>query len=184
MQINIYEKYKQLADIFKFGINALLLGIFWIVFYKVFKNFEIVKNFYEIASEGFTNFLTHSCKIFLNILGYDVEILGKTIRITGSSGVYLDKGCLARNLMGLYAGFIIAYPGKITKKLWFVPLGLVIINILNIFRLSGLAILSECCPEKVEFNHHYVFKIVVFAFTLFLWYLWVFKMNNTEKKEI
>ena len=178
----IFDLYKNSPEYVRFVVNALVLGLIWIVFYKLLRYKPFVNEFYEAAIVKFTYFLTESNRLFLELLGYDAVTYGKTIKIIGSAGVYLDKGCLARNLMGLYAGFVLAYPGSIKNKLWYIPLGLVIINILNIFRLSALAIISKCCPEHVEFNHHYIFKIVVFAFTLLLWYFWIFKLSNPAKK--
>jgi len=180
----VLDKYKQFPDILKFAINGILLGLIWILFYRLFRNVDFIDYVYDKGSTYFTNFLILSCKFVLNVMGYDVEYFGKIFRIVGSSGVYLDKGCLARNLMGVFVGFIIAYPGIIKKKLWFITLGLVIINILNIIRLSSIAILTDCCPDKVEFNHHYVFKIAVFGFILILWYLWMFKINIQKTKEL
>ncbi len=183
MKINqIKNKYNTLNDIFKLVINAAILLLIWIIFYSFLKNIAWIKEIYELMTIYFTNFLTNATKLSLNLIGYEAEVVGKIVRIVGTYGVYLDKGCLARNLMGIFAGFVIAYPGKIKHKLWFVPMGIFIIIILNIFRLSGLAILVECCPEKVEFNHHYVFKIIVFAFTFLLWYIWVFKIVVTKNK--
>jgi exosortase/archaeosortase family protein len=175
--LSIFEKYKKLPDIIKFVVNGTLLVVLWFIFYSVFRYMNFIHQMYEIASREFTNFLLWNCKALLNILGYEVEISGKAFNIVGTAGVYLDKGCLARNLMGLFTGFVIAYPGLVKIKLWFIPSGLIVINILNIIRLSAIAILTECCPEKVEFNHHYVFKIVVFSCILLMWYIWIFKIN-------
>lgn len=178
----IYSKYQNTNDLVKFVINGALLGVLWIGFYSVFRNFQFVNDFYEFGVREFTNFLLAGTELALNILGYETTSFGKIVKIVGTPGVFLDRGCLARNLMGLFAGFVLAYPGKIKKKLWYIPFGLVVIIILNIFRLSGLAILTDCCFEQVEFNHHYVFKIVVFGAILLLWYFWVFTMNKKETK--
>ena len=176
----IFSQYKNSSEIVKFAINAFGLGLLWVVFYSFFRNFEFVDKFYQIGTTKITNFILASCKFLLESIGYKTVTFGKTVRIIGSPGVYLDKGCLARNLMGLFAGFMLAYPGLIKKKLWYLPLGLVVIQILNILRLSGMALITLCCPEHIDINHHYIFKIAVFGAIFFMWYLWIFKMN-TEK---
>lgn len=178
-----YQKYLSLPETARFLINLAVLGLIWIVFYKVFRYKGFIHKFYEYGVIKFTNFLTETTRIFLTIFGYEAEVEGKIIRIVGTAGIYLDKGCLARNLMGLYVGFVLAYPGTWKNKLWYIPFGLVVINILNILRLGGMAILVKCCPENVDFNHHYVFKIVTFGAILIMWYFWIFQMNKKPKQK-
>ena len=75
--------------------------------------------------------------------------------------------------MGLYVGFILAYPGKIKHKLWVVPAGLLVIIILNIMRISGLTYLVLRWPEYVDINHHVIFKYTVYFFIFLMWYFWI-----------
>jgi exosortase/archaeosortase family protein len=167
----------------KFFINgALLFGIWW-VFYTFLRDTAFIHNLYEEITAILTKNLLIASKHFLNILGFETEVFGKTIRITGTGGVYLDRGCLGRNLMGLFAGFIIAYPGIIKKKLWYIPLGLVLITIINIFRISALAYIVVCCPEHVDINHHVIFKYTVYTLIFLMWYIWIKRVNIRPKKK-
>lgn len=176
----LYAKYKNIGDIPKFLINSVLLIAFWFAFYGLFRYNEHIHNFYEFGVKHYTNFLIDGTKIFLELFGYETTSYGKVVKIVGTPGVFLDRGCLARNLTGLFAGFVLAYPGALKRKLWFIPSGILMIIFLNILRLGGMAILTDCCPEKVDFNHHYVFKAVVFGFILFTWYLWIFKYGGSK----
>ncbi len=173
-------KYFQQNDPIRFVINAIGLALLWLVFYGLLRDFAFVNDFYEFGVREFTNFLLVSTEGFLNLFGYETISYGKIVKIVDTPGIYLDRGCLARNLMGLYVGFVLAYPGMIKKKLWFIPFGLIVIIILNIMRLGGMAMILVCCPEHVDINHHYVFKIVVFGAIFILWYFWIFKMNSQK----
>jgi len=175
---SLLKKYSNQPEAVRFIINGILLALLWILFYGVLKHKPFIHEFYEVGVSQFTYFLTQATRIFLELFGYEATTYGKIVKIVGTPGVYLDRGCLARNLMGLYAGFILAYPGKTGHKLWYLPMGLALITILNIIRLGGMAMTIKCCPEYVDFNHHYAFKVVVFGFIFLLWYIWVFKKRS------
>ncbi len=179
--MNVIKKYRSLHPMLKFFINgAILFGLWWI-FYTFLRNSAFIHETYEVVTAKLTRNLLIGSKYFLNLFGLDSYVFGKTIRITGAGGVYLDRGCLGRNLMGLFTGFIIAYPGIIKKKLWYIPLGLVLITFINILRISGLAYIMICCPEHMDINHHVIFKYTVYALIFIMWYIWIQKINVSNK---
>lgn len=138
--------------------------------------------FYEEGIFWFTKIQIAATQLILNTIGYSTEVYGKTLKIVGSMGILVDRGCLGRNLLGLYAGFILAIPGKTISKLWFVPLGFFTFIILNILRILGLVITEYCCPENLDFNHHFAFKIVVYFAIFILWSVWIRKYSFFAKK--
>ena len=154
------------------------------MFYYFFRDVAFIHRQYELGIQLFTDFLLSATDFFLNTFGFQTGRYGKVIYIEGTQGIFLDRGCLARNLMGLYVGFVLAYPGPLKHKLWYIPIGVLLINIFNVFRLGGLAIVVKCCPEHVDINHHYIFKMVVFALILLLWYIWVFKFDTKKAKTL
>ena len=95
--------------------------------------------------------------------------------IDGTHGVLIGAPCNGLNLFALFAGFIIIFPGKIIQKLIFIPIGILIIHVINIFRLVALALVVLYKPESLEFNHKYTFTIVVYAFIFVMWIIWVNK---------
>lgn len=170
-------KYRNVHPTLKFFINGALLFCVWWVFYTFLRNTVFIHEIYEEVTAILTRNLLIASKYFLGIFGFETEVFGKTIRITGTGGVYLDRGCLGRNLMGLFTGFIIAYPGIIKKKLWFIPMGLALITVINIVRISALAYVVVCCPEHVDINHHVIFKYTVYTLIFLMWYIWIKKIN-------
>ncbi len=164
------------------SINLLLLIGLWIIFYKLLRHIPIVDYVYEQGIYAFTKIQLIVTKIILNILGYTVEIYGKTIKIVGSNGVHLDRGCLGRNTLGLLLGFIYALPGRIKHKIYFTFIGVSIFLLLNIGRITALAITDYCCPQRLDFNHHFLFKIIVYIAIFILWTFWIKKHSYITKK--
>lgn len=180
----LLDKYQKLSPLYRFIANGIILVLIWVLFYQFLRYSAFVHSFYEAVTHILTDNLLIVSKFVLQIFGFETEISGKIVRIVGTGGVYLDRGCLARNLMGLYVGFILAYPGKIKHKLWVIPVGLVVINILNVMRICGLAYLVLCCPKYVDINHHVIFKYTVYAFIFLMWYFWIKYYSVSAKKKI
>lgn len=168
----IRQKYLKLHQFIRLGINVAVLFSIWSLFFSFFRDKEFVDYIYEEIIFHLTNFQLFVSKILLNIAGYEIEIYGKTIKIVGSYGVHLDRGCLGRNVIGVFAGFIIAYPGRIKSKLWYVPAGIGVFVMINIIRIIALALTDNCCPEKLDFNHHIVFQYATYGIILIMWIVW------------
>jgi exosortase family protein XrtF len=119
----------------------------------------------------------------LALLGYEVipqGLYGEGIRtagIDGSHGVWVGDSCNGLTLFALFAGFVFAFPGPVIKKLWFIPAGLVAIHLLNVLRVTALALIQYYAPQYLEFNHTYTFTIIVYGFVFALWYLWATKLS-------
>lgn len=115
-------------------------------------------------------------KWVLETMGYTVYTgADRLIGIDGASGLWIGDNCNGIVLFSLFAGFIIAYKGKIKYKLIYIPIGIVLIQLLNVVRVIILAILDTHSRAWTEFNHTYTFTIVLYGFIFGLWMLWVNK---------
>jgi exosortase family protein XrtF len=118
-------------------------------------------------------------KWILEGLGYTVFTgSDRLIGIDGTGGLWIGDNCNGIALFSLFTGFIIAYPGNWKKKLYFIPLGILMIEILNILRVVFLAILDTHSRTWTEFNHTYTFTIIIYGFIFFLWMLWTNKISD------
>ncbi len=184
MPKTLLHKYKNLHLLVRFVVNIALLACFWFIFYQFFRYNKYVNEIYEYISNNFTQFLLHASKTLLSVFGIETSIHEKTIKIANTGGILLDRGCLARNLLGLFVGFVLAYPSKIIHKIWAIPLGIIFIIFLNIFRISALTFLVYAAPEYVDVNHHIVFKYVVYFFIFCMWYFWIKYFSITSKNKV
>jgi exosortase/archaeosortase family protein len=83
-------------------------------------------------------------------------------------------------LFALFAGFVVAFPGKIKNKLWFIPLGILIIHLTNIIRILALAIIAYKSPNYLEFNHNYTFTVSVYIIVFALWMIWTLYFSEIK----
>jgi len=178
----VFYKNKRL---FLFLIYAVLLYLGWLFFYKVFKNVRIVFDLYEIGINYFSNALLYASHYFMLIFGEEsiISIPNQTIKSIDGGLVHIARGCLGRNLMSLFAGFIIAYPGNWRDKLWYIPLGFSIIFFLNILRVFGILMVLKYDPQSFhKYDHHQLFNYAVYLMTFVMWVIWVTKYSKRRQK--
>jgi exosortase family protein XrtF len=184
-KLKIIEVYQKQNPLLQFVINGFLLVILWLIFYHFVRYLPIIDPIYELITKKLSIFVLFLSKHALMFLGFDVSINGTIIYIEGAEkSVNLLRGCLGRNLMGIFAGFIIAFPGEWKKKLWYVPLGVAVILLVNVVRIVGLAYNSYCCPDNMKFNHDTFFNYSIYILTFLLWVIWVKKFSPLRKKTI
>lgn len=113
----------------------------------------------------------------LQLFGYEVMDAATCQRanamgIAGGNCIQIGAPCDGVILFALFFCFIAAFPGPWKKKLWFIPMGLISIHVLNTLRIFGLVLILFYRPEALSFNHDYTFTILVYAFVFGLWYWW------------
>ncbi len=182
----LIAKYKRLNTLYVFILHAVLLFVAFRIFYVILRDISVVDRLYEYFTYHLSNTLLYGSKLLLTILGYHSEIFPNrhVIRLEGTSGIFLNRGCLARNLMVLFSGFIIVFPGKIKSKLWYIPLGLLLISIINIIRISGLSLTLFYYPEGYDkYDHHALFNYLVYILIFFMWFFWIRRFSKYRKKK-
>lgn len=91
--------------------------------------------------------------------------------------LFIANVCNGLELMVLYAGFIICMPASFWRKLRYIVLGVIILDIINIVRCIGLIYLSEYYQIYFDFAHHYLFNTMVYTGTFIMWILFCRKIN-------
>jgi exosortase/archaeosortase family protein len=92
--------------------------------------------------------------------------------LNGQPTVVVGAPCDGLVLYALLAGFVLAYPGSNRRRLWFIPMGIAALWLLNVIRIMALALNHRYSPETFDFDHHYAFSAVAYAALGGLWLLW------------
>lgn len=171
----------------RFLVYFCLLYIFWFIIYDVALHPQVNdETGKQVRTEAYIDIkmvhttITISEKI-IRALGFNVYTDGdRQLYIEGTSGIWIGDNCNAISLIALFAGFIIAYPGKINRKLWFIPLGSLIIFLLNILRMVVLTILDTYSRSWTEFNHTYTFNVIIYGVIFAMWIFWTQKLSGNK----
>ncbi|MBN8704120.1 MAG: archaeosortase/exosortase family protein [Bacteroidetes bacterium] len=165
--------------LYRFVVIAFLLYTSWYILYEFFiKPLQVVDLFVVDNTISTSESILNSLG-FKTYSGYD-RLLG----IDGTNGLWIGDKCNGIELFSLFAIFIIAYPGKFFKKFFFIPIGIGLIHVLNIARVVGLAIVQLNFPEWTEFNHTYIFNVIIYGVIFCLWIIWINKFSGKKLKTI
>ena len=111
-------------------------------------------------------------------IGYSVQRVGdKVIKIQGTPGLFIGDSCDGISLFALYSIFIFAFPGRWLSKIIFIPLGIVLIHLLNVLRIVTLALIETQSYAWTQFNHTYTFTIAMYTIIFFVWVFWINKFS-------
>ncbi len=163
--------------LYRFVLFAVLLYLAWLILYEYWLHPLGILDRYMID-----NIIWMSAFV-LKVMGY--SLIGdfpfdegiRTIGIDGTHGVWVGDPCNGISLFALFTGFVLAYPGPIKHKLWFIPLGLLLVHLINVIRVTALTLIVYYAPEYLDFNHTYTFTLLVYGFVFFLWWLWANKVS-------
>lgn len=155
------------SPVIKFIAKALVIFILWYLLYELW-----------LLPDGSLdrwlslNIIGTSAGI-IEFFGYDVFTVNRIIGIGEYPGIEIVNGCNGIAAMGLFLGFILAYPGDWKNKASFCLAGIGIIYLVNILRVITLTITQVKWPGFFDFTHDYsttaIFYIVIFV----LWMVWV-----------
>jgi len=107
--------------------------------------------------------------------------------------LYLAWPCFGVKLTGVFIAFIMVFPGKFCHKFWFIPVGILLIQVFNIIRFTGLMAFLFHYPILVVTNfefldlgigYHELFNMVLYflIFALLVVYIRNFSYFSTTKK--
>ncbi len=109
----------------------------------------------------------------VDLFGYAGHAEGRVMYVDGTPGIFIGNSCLGISAMAIFAGLIAVYPGKWKHKLWYIPLGMLLVQGSNLFRLVSLAIMQKHSSEAfVQFNHGYTYVIITYSFIFLLVVIW------------
>lgn len=164
----------------RFILTSFFLFVTWFLLYDLWLHPSGLVDTFII------NIIVDNSDWLLRLIGYTTiptALFGESIRtvgIDGSHGVWIGDPCNGLTLFALFSGFVIAYPGPILNKLWYIPLGIFTIHLLNVIRVTALAMIQNYSPDYLEFNHTYTFTILVYSYVFYLWYLWSDKLSHEK----
>ena len=116
-------------------------------------------------------FLLQLSHFSTNIVGYPSYVSDKYhLQIIGGYSIQLVYSCLGFALIGVWLSFLIAYPGKLQKKIKWAFIGFLVITTLNTIRIAGMAIIAtKLRRSDLEF-HHDLFNAIVYVFIIIMIY--------------
>ncbi|MFT7613241.1 MAG: exosortase family protein XrtF [Parvicellaceae bacterium] len=173
------------------GLSLILYVAWQLVYHELISPYTGIDNVVSMNLANMANILLHifDYQSIVDYLSLEDFII---VRMTDSiyPGVRIGNPCNGMSLFGLFAAVIVAFPSNNSggrklnlKKLWFIPLGILLIHFINVIRVAILTVIASYNFEWLNFNHDVTFKVVTYAFIFLLWYIWINKMSGFKFKK-
>lgn len=112
---------------------------------------------------------------FLQKLGEHTFRVGNVIMMTKDTyNIKVEEHCLAIPAVYIFSLSILIFSGSWRDKLWFIPLGIAGVMLINISRLILLAFIYAHYPsEYFMFHHSFSFVLFTYSLILAMVYVWM-----------
>lgn len=158
-----------------FAVYAVLAFLYHIYLNQYDKELNEVDTFTQIVAE--------QTKKTIRFFGYDTET--EFHKKESSIKLFVEKkyvsriveGCNALSVKILFVAFVIAFKGRWRKMIVFILLGLILIHILNIFRIAAISIALYFYPGYEHLLHGVIFPLFIYGVVFALWVIWVTKFS-------
>ncbi len=177
---------KKLLKVFLIKATVFYLG--WVILFHGF-----------IKPEGsVNNFLTltvaNGTGVVSEVFGYDAYVISErkedspehlyaTVYMDNEPAVKIADPCNGLELIALFVGFIVCFPGGVRPKILFSIFGALVLFSINILRELALALNYMYFRSSFDFNHKYTYAIAVYAMVFIIWRYWLNNYSAIGKKQ-
>lgn len=181
-RIKFPAKLAAFKGVFYFFVILFVSHFFW-KFTMLGDESDAIVTFFGMDLSAIFNWMSaHVAKVshaWLSFLGYEVKLEPNNI-ITYANGVAVKIvwACSGFKQAYIFTVIIAFYYGPWLKKLWYIPAGLVIVYLYNIFRIVAIIALIENNPKNFALLHEGVFKYIYYGVIFLMWVLWEEKIRK------
>lgn len=121
--------------------------------------------------------------------GTENLILDGTLLYFTGGGIRINIvwGCTGIKQMFIFTCIMLLYRGPFLKKLWYIPLGCIVLSAYNIIRMAGIVVLTNQHPERFDSLHDGIFRYIYYGLIFLLWVIWeefIVKKQNKHEKQL
>ncbi len=172
-----------LSDVALFIIITLVIHYLY-RFWAIQLHFAPIHNLMISMRDGMAGIVYEQSLWFVrNVLGIDFTAVDqtRTFYFTNNGYIAINKSCSGLKQILQFALLMAVYPGLWKRKLWFIPAGILIVHLTNLFRIAGLSVVIVTVPEYWDMSHDYFFRPFFYVVIFSLWVLWVEKIGRPKK---
>lgn len=170
-----YPKIDKRKLIKNFFIKAGIFYVIWQILYIGFvrPNGQVDRVLTGLVVDGTV--------VGLNLAGFSSSKQQNIVYIDDVAAVRVEKQCNGLELLALFVGFLVCFPGNWKPKLFVGIIGSIILFLTNIIREIVLALNYIYFQSSFNINHKYTYTIVVYLFVFILWKYWIKNFSIVAK---
>jgi exosortase/archaeosortase family protein len=102
----------------------------------------------------------------------------------GNNGyVSVNSSCSGLKQFYQWVILMLLFPGPWKHKAWFIPLGLGVIHLVNVFRILTMVFVTIHLPQHWDFIHDWVLRPFFYVVMFFLWVWWNEKFHLKKREK-
>jgi len=164
-------------------VDVAVFAIITVVFHELWWTFAVwIKSFDFIL--GSADWLAK--QVFDSALWINVHILGLAVTTTEPNTMWfsnqgyvgVNESCSGLKQFYQIAVLFILFPGPWKHKLWYIPMGFVVMFYTNVIRIVILSLVVIWKPEYWNFTHDWILRPFFYVVIFILWVIWVEKFRR------
>lgn len=187
MKLKLPEPIARHRGVIYFAVILLASHFFWKYTMIGDESDDVVTFFGKDLSAIFQWKSTHvaeATEYMLDVAGYDVTLEpGNTIRHDNGIPIRVVWACSGLKQAYIFFVIIAFYAGPWRHKLWYLPVGLLIVYLFNIFRITFIVAVIRNHPDMFDFLHEHLFKYFYYGVIFLMWVLWEEKIRWLGSKK-
>jgi len=179
------QKYKlqPLADVLLFAF--IIYFFHWLWWNGGLKHFLKEFAFFTETEQ----FLAH--QVFVPAVWIVQHVLHFPVQVIETNTLYLAASHISIAVEGSCSGLkqfyewivlMVLFPGPWKKKLWYIPLGLLVVHLDNIIRIVILSVVAVYWPRQWDFIHLWILRPFFYVVIFGLWVIWVEKFKKKKSR--
>lgn len=175
------------GSIIYFAVILLGAHFFWKFFVAGDESNDQVTLFGLDISRPFVFMAQHIAEytyLALEWMGYDVTLTSNNIisHNLSKSAVWIVWGCTGIKQAYIFFCIIACYRGAWKHKLWYIPAGLFVVYLFNLFRIILITAIIDKHPESFDLWHEHIMKYAFYGLIFVLWVIWNELFAESSKK--
>jgi exosortase/archaeosortase family protein len=161
----------------------MIILLFFHFLFKIFSTNISASRFYIDSSDWLAERVFSTSRWILDMLNVKATAFDQ-LNIAGSirnrvfyysennGYVSVNHSCSGLKQFYQWIVLMLLYPGPWKHKTWFIPMGLGIIHLVNLFRIVGMTFVTIHLPQHWDFIHDYVMRPFFYVVMFALWVWW------------
>lgn len=164
---------KDFLPVLKILLRFVVIYIVFVLLYQFYLN-----NYENDVVDPFTRWVAKQVAFLQDLFGFSTVLVDNLklhsvlFQTSGKFTTRMVEGCNVISVAILFAAFIFAFY-KGAKTFLYVLAGLVVLHILNVFRIAFLNIIYLKYPQYEKVGHDYLFPAIIYGGVIILWLIWI-----------
>lgn len=173
-------KWEKVKGLFWFGAITLIVHVIWRFWATSLTFYPLGDFIFNLKSKMALMDYQQVVFILQKILHVPITTYPHLIVTRNFQGIYFSGGVGLKQSIQ-FAILILVLAGPWRHKLWFIPLGIILLHFTNIFRILCMVIIAMHWPDQIHYAHDNYLRMLFYLVIFVLWIVWVEKISTMKQ---